>query len=197
MADDSLMEQLKRIKGGVDEPSMTELIQPEQMQANLAREADADDLAKRIQSKMSQKQMAQSAAEGAEDFAARYADKMKAPAGMKLEGIADETARLGMKVPSGLRKSALAKLAGKAAKPAMGAAAGLAGLLMQDELNPEGELIENPDIPADIRGETARAQQEIMQGKMAEQEDFERRKQAREERIEALKAKLRGEAGLE
>lgn len=146
---------------------------------------------------MNRKITEQASAAGEKEFLSKYADKMKAPAGMGIEDIPEESARLGMKVPKDLKKNALSKLAGKAVKPIAKGAAGLASLLMQDELNPEGEDIENPDLPLEVRGAAAIEGQIQAQEEMEEEADFERRKQAREDRISALRAKLRSEAGVE
>ena len=194
--DDSLMKQLKRMADRgmpmAEGPSMTQLMPPEEMKQALAQTDEADDLARRIQQRMSAKQLASSEAEGAADFMRKYGEKMKAPDGMRLGNIGDESARLGMKLPKEIanpRIEALKRLAGRAGK-FLGPAAGVAGVLLQEELGGD-EIVENPDIPAEIRAMAARAGEAEMREDTAEEQEFERKRQARDERVQALLRRLR------
>lgn len=159
--------------------------------------ADSDNLAKLIQQRMSAKNAAGSQSEAAKDFLSRYEGKMKMPAGMKAGDISEETARLGMKLPKEIanpRLSALKRLAGKTGK-VVGPAAGIAGALIQEELNPEGDIVEDPDVPLEIRAMAAKAREAQMREEGAEEQDLMKRKAAREERLQALMEKLREESG--
>lgn len=157
---------------------------PESMKKALEEQEIADKLAEQIKTSMKNKYSDAAEFANKQEFMKKYADKLKAPEGMNLQEIPEETARLGMKVPPGMKKSALSKLASKAGK-LIGPAAGLAGLFMQDELNPENPA-ENPNL-----SDEERMAYNIPRDS---QEDYLNELEAqKKERYEKIKRRLAGE----
>lgn len=151
----------------------------------------ADDLASKIQERIN----AKSKSADLSDFMRRYGDKLRVPEGMELGDIGEESARLGMKLPKEIanpRTEALKRLAGRVGK-FLGPAAGVAGLLAQEELGGD-EIIENPDIPVEIRAMASKAGEAQMRKDTAEQQEFEEMRQARNKRVQALLKRLREES---
>lgn len=183
--DDSLYGYRRRMAQATD-PDMTDLIQPEQMQKNLAKLDANDELASDIQKKITKKGMNKSEADGMRDFMSKYSDKIKAPKGMDIESVADETARLGMKAPN-MRNEAIKqfiKKYGKAGKVAGGLGAGLAGeVLMAEELGDPDSIIENPDASPEDR----KAAMESMMAESRPEMESQMRKQAMDDMMEKMR----------
>lgn len=123
----------------------------------LAKEASsAKELAGDIKSRISKRALEDTKKVRGDEFLKKYGSKMQAGAGMDLQSIPDETARIGMKNP--LQRASKLDILKKLAKKSAGPVLGAAGLLMQEDLNPVGNPIEDPSIPAEIR---ARLSQEM------------------------------------
>jgi hypothetical protein len=141
----------------------------------------SDDLARQINSKLKAQLLEEQERKAMEKFAKQYGSKMKAPSGMKLESIADETARLGMKAPN-MRNVALKEFIKKFGSPAARAVGkglgGAAGLLMTESLDSE-DFIENPDIPLHLRGPYSKMASEEMADEMQTDEYMDKLKNER------------------
>lgn len=175
--DDSLYNYRRALMEATD-PDMTELIQPEQMQKNLNKLDESDELAKSIERRIATKSANKSEADATKEFLKKYSDKMKAPEGMKPQSIADETARLGMKVPK------LASKMGKLGKIGGGLALGLAGeLALPEELGDPNSVIENPDASPEER----KAAMEAMMAESRPEMESQMRKQALDDMMERLR----------
>jgi hypothetical protein len=160
------------------QPSMTKLMQPEEMKNALAQSDDAGRLAKDIEGRIAKKSANKAESQAMRDFIEKYGSKMQAPKGMKIGSIADETARLGMKLPQA------AKGLGKAGKIGGGLALGLAGeLLLPEELGDPRSIIENPDASPEER----KAAMEAMMAESRPQMEEQMRKQALDEMMEKLR----------
>jgi|11_taG_2_1085331.scaffolds.fasta_scaffold05730_4 hypothetical protein len=175
--DDSLYNYRKALMAATD-PDMTDLIQPEQMQKNLTKLDESDRLARDIEKRIAAKSANKSEADAARDFLKKYSDKMKAPEGIKPQSIADETARLGMKMPK------MASKLGKLGKLGGGAALGLAGeLAFPEEAGDPDSIIENPDASPEER----KAAMEAMMAESRPEMESQMRKQALDDMMERLK----------
>lgn len=188
--DDSLYNYRKAMMAATD-PDMTDLIQPEQMQKNLNKLDESDRLAKDIEKRIAAKSANKSEANAAREFLSKYSDKMKAPEGLKPQSIADESARLGMKMPR------LASKLGKAGKIGGGLALGLAGeLALPEELGDPSSIIENPDASPEDRKAAmeammaeSRPEMESMMKKQALDDMMKRMRQEKLQRAEMLMKK--------
>lgn len=169
----------------VKDPSMTKLMQPEEMQRVLAQSDESSKLAKDIEGRMAAKAANKSEADAMRQFMSKYGDKLEAPKGMNLESIADDTARLGMKVPKELSKASLLRqIAGKAGKVGGGLAAGLAGeLLLGEETGDPSSIIEDPDASPEER----RAAMEQMMAESRPEMESQMRKQALDDMMDKMR----------
>ena len=164
------------------QPSMTKLMQPEKMQRALAQSDESSKLARDIESRIANKSAAQAEKQAMMDFIEKYGSKMQAPEGMKLGSIAEDTARLGMKVPDLSKK--LPKILGKAGKIGGGLALGLAGeLALGEELGDPNSIIENPDASPEER----KAAMEAMMAESRPEMEEQMRKQALDDMMERLR----------
>lgn len=163
---------------------------------------DKDELAEQIKRAIKSKGLKDSESVKAKEFAKAYADKMKAPKGMKVGSIADESARLGMKIPEGFRGSAIKGLS-KAAKLGLRGGAGILSALDSDEMDYD-KIIENPDIPQHIRNQHQQTMKDYYkkeeEDKLAEeklksekQNFLEKARERRRKAVEAIKRKYANE----
>ena len=164
------------------QPSMTKLMQPEEMQKALAKSDDSARLARDIESRIANKSAAQVEKQAMMDFIEKYGSKMEVPSGMKVGSIAEDTARLGMKLPDLSKK--LPKALGKAGKIGGGLALGLAGeLAFPEEAGDPNSIIENPDASPEER----KAAMEAMMAESRPQMEDQLKKQALDDMMEKLR----------